>query len=78
MNGQNVKGEKFDYAGSVIYGLALVALMYGFSMLPEITGAILTVIGIIGILGFLRWESRAKSPLLAVNVFRTQPVIYFC
>jgi EmrB/QacA subfamily drug resistance transporter len=71
------KGEKFDYPGSVIYGLALVALMYGFSALPQFTGAVLTGIGIVGILVFLRWESRAKSPLLAVNAFRSNRLFIF-
>ena len=28
------KGEKFDYRGAVVYGLGLVTLMYGFSILP--------------------------------------------
>ena len=34
-------GEKFDIKGSIIYGLAMVAMMYGFSILPEIPGFIL-------------------------------------
>ena len=33
------KGEKFDLVGSIIYGLALVALIYGLSLLPEISGS---------------------------------------
>ena len=48
------KGEKFDYTGSTIYGFSLVALMYGFSRLPEISGAIITLAGILGIMAFYR------------------------
>ena len=32
------RGESFDWVGSIIYSLTLVAIMYGFSLLPRITG----------------------------------------
>lgn len=32
------KGEKFDLVGSIIYGLMLLGVMYGFSQLPEMMG----------------------------------------
>jgi len=65
------RGEKFDITGSIIYGLALIALMYGLSLLPEILGAGLILAGIIGILLFLKFESRTHSPILNINVFRS-------
>jgi EmrB/QacA subfamily drug resistance transporter len=71
------KGQKFDYIGSVIYVLALVTLMYGFSLLPGITGAILISLGIIGILIFLRWESRTKSPMFNIQIFRNNRTFIF-
>jgi MFS family permease len=71
------RGEQFDYTGSAIFGLTLVALMYGFSRLPEIVGGILTFIGIIGIWGFINWESRTPSPILNVNVFRSNKAFVF-
>jgi MFS family permease len=43
------KGEKFDFAGSIIYGLALVALAYGLTLLPEPSGVWLVVGGMIGL-----------------------------
>ena len=42
------RGEKFDLTGSVIYGAAIVAVMYGFSTLPDFKGAALLGVGIIG------------------------------
>jgi EmrB/QacA subfamily drug resistance transporter len=71
------KGEKFDYLGSALYGIALVALMYGFSVLPGVIGAILTIIGIAGILLFFYLERRMKSPILAVNVFSRNRLFIF-
>jgi sugar phosphate permease len=35
----DAKGEKFDLIGSVIFGLALMAFMYGLSELPAIWAA---------------------------------------
>jgi EmrB/QacA subfamily drug resistance transporter len=64
------KGERFDFAGSVIYILGLVALVYGFTLLPEMSGVWLIVGGIIGLSAFIRWEMRTKSPVLDISLFR--------
>jgi EmrB/QacA subfamily drug resistance transporter len=64
------RGEKFDYPGSIIYGLSLVALMYGFSLLPEVSGIIITAAGIAGIAAFFYWENHSQNPILNVSLFR--------
>ena len=64
------KGEKFDTSGSIIYGIALIMLMYGFSMLPGETGIILLILGIIGILAFVLFELRVKNPVFEVRLFK--------
>jgi EmrB/QacA subfamily drug resistance transporter len=63
------RGESFDLAGSIIYALALIALMYGFSELPALQGAILIIIGIVGFVAFGAWELRSRSPVLNLNLF---------
>jgi EmrB/QacA subfamily drug resistance transporter len=71
------EGEKFDYTGSIIFGLALVVLMYGFSLLPSILGGILIPAGIFGLFAFLRWESGTKSPVLNIIIFKNnRPFIF--
>ncbi|MCC7557094.1 MAG: MFS transporter, partial [Methanobacteriaceae archaeon] len=37
------KGEKFDLPGSVLYSFALLMIIYGFSLLPEIIGILLII-----------------------------------
>lgn len=64
------RGEKFDTSGSIIYGIALIMLMYGFSILPEELGIILLILGIIGILGFALFELRVKNPVFEVRLFK--------
>jgi len=68
------KGEKFDFVGSIIYSLMLIAIMYGFTMLPEMTGAVLILAGALGIVAFLKWENRVEHPVLNTSLFRKNRV----
>jgi MFS family permease len=68
------KGEKFDIVGSIIYGLALIAIMYGFTMLPELLGAGLIIVGALGIVAFVKWETKVASPVLDLRLFRNNTV----
>ncbi len=71
------RGERFDWTGSAIYSLSLVAVMYGFSRLPALAGALFLSGGILGIFAFIRWESRVRNPVLNVNLFRGNRVFAF-
>jgi len=68
------KGEAFDLVGSLIYCAMLVALMYGFSMLPAVTGFFLIAAGIAGICAFVVWELRTRRPILDITLLRTNKV----
>ncbi|MBC8274688.1 MAG: MFS transporter [Chloroflexi bacterium] len=68
------KGEKFDIVGSIIYSLMLIAIMYGFTMLPELSGAGLILAGGLGIVAFVKWETKVKSPVLDIRLFRNNTV----
>jgi len=70
-------GEGFDWAGSVLYGLGLVALIYGFSRLPSAPGAALTLAGILVLALFALWEGRARTPVLELSLFRRNPAFTF-
>jgi len=71
------KGETFDFRGSLIYILSLASLIYGFSLLPKPAGAALTLLGLVGILFFIKWELKAKNPVLDMNLFRKNRVFAF-
>ncbi len=64
------RGEKFDWTGSLLYGLALVTLMYGFSMLPEWVGYLLIGASLLMIYLFSRLETRKAFPLFETDLFR--------
>lgn len=71
------KGEKFDLLGSVICGFSLIAIMYGFSIIYNISGILLVLSGIFGIGIFVFWEMRSDYPVLNMNLFRNNIVFAF-
>jgi MFS family permease len=68
---------RFDIRGSVIWALALSALLLGFSYLPEVTGAVLIAVGALGLALFFWWEGRAADPILNVELMRQNRVFAF-
>jgi EmrB/QacA subfamily drug resistance transporter len=71
------KRGRFDLLGSVVYALALSALLLGFSWLPGLLGALLIVAGVAGLAGFLWWETRASDPVLNMDLFRRNRVFAY-
>jgi EmrB/QacA subfamily drug resistance transporter len=63
------RGERFDLGGAIIYSVMVVALMYGFSLLPAQSGVGLIAAGVVGIALFIVWERKAASPLLNMDLF---------
>jgi EmrB/QacA subfamily drug resistance transporter len=74
------KGEKFDFTGSIIYCLGLIAIIYGFSsfsQLNKILSTGLVLLGIAGILAFMKWEMKIGNPILNISLFRNNRVFAF-
>jgi EmrB/QacA subfamily drug resistance transporter len=63
------RGELFDLAGSVLYALALGAVMYGLSRLPSAAGGAWLGAGVLALAGFVRLELSVPSPVLDVRLF---------
>ncbi len=62
--------DKIDKVGSVIYGLGILAFIYGFTTLTTTTGLILTVLGLVLLIIFGAFELRQKSPVFNMNLFK--------
>jgi len=71
------RGEKFDWKGSVIYGIALSSFMYGFSKLPSATGWILLVSGIIIAALFVLFEKGMEFPVFDIRLILRNRVFAF-
>jgi len=77
MNGEwaDAKGEKLDIVGSSVYGFSLAAMMYGFSILPGIQGTQLILASVLGLAAFVKWEMKARFPVLDMNLFLKNMVL---
>lgn len=73
----DARGEGFDLAGAGLLGTGLVALMFGFSRLPTLPGAVIASAGILTLAGFVAYELRQAAPLLDLRLFRHNRIFAF-
>jgi EmrB/QacA subfamily drug resistance transporter len=71
------RGERFDLGGSIQYGLTLICVMYGFSLLPDREGFILLIAGAVMLLVFIAREFRISYPLWNIRLFAKNRVFLF-
>ena len=71
------RGEKFDSVGSIIFGISIVLLIYGFTVLPSVLGFVFVVVGILGLFAFVRFELKTEHPIFNVDLFRRNRVFVF-
>ncbi len=65
----DARSQRFDILGSLIYTGAILALVYGASILPALTGYILLSIGLLGLILFFRQQKRSPYPVFEVSLF---------
>ncbi|MFO7620147.1 MAG: MFS transporter [Bacteroidales bacterium] len=73
----DAKGEKFDWRGSVIYGVSLASFMYGFSKLPSTSGWVFLVSGVLLGLLFVFFEMRVPNPVFDIRLMLRNRVFAF-
>jgi len=73
----DARGETFDISGALLYGVALVFVMYGFSRLPDMSGLALVIAGTVFIAIFIWWENRTPQPLLKLSLLVKNRVFAF-
>ena len=71
------KGEKFDYVGSIIYGMALTGLILGCTQLPNILGFALIVTSISAFVLFSYYEQKCPFPVFNVTLISRNRVFAF-
>jgi Arabinose efflux permease len=69
--------DAFDFKGSAIYMLAISALMYGFSRLPDTNAIILAITGVALLLWFIRVELHCSMPIMEISLFRDNRIFAF-
>jgi len=71
------KGESFDLAGSMLYAVALFAIMYGISLLPSRMAVLLIASGLICFIFFVLRQLKIPFPLLNIRLFLDNKVFAF-
>jgi EmrB/QacA subfamily drug resistance transporter len=70
-------GERFDWRGSLIYGIALASFMWGFSKLPASQGWICIIIAVLMALVFLVFENKVSNPVFDIRLIIRNRVFAF-
>lgn len=73
----DASGDRFDWKGAIIYGIALSFFMYGFSRLPSSTGWILLFFGLIMAVVFLIAEQKTRNPVFDIKLVLHNRVFAF-
>jgi MFS family permease len=68
------KGEKFDYKGSMVYGVALTGFIVGCTQLPNISGFALILFGIATFVLFVCYEQKCRFPVFNVKLFSSNKI----
>ena len=62
-------GQHLDVGGSILYGLAIMALVYGATRLPAAIGFLLFGGGSAGLVAFVFQQRRSRCPVFDVSLF---------
>jgi EmrB/QacA subfamily drug resistance transporter len=71
------RGEPFDFIGSILYTTTLAAIIYGLSLLPQAKGGLFILLGALILLSFVKWETRSRTPIFDIDLFRRNRVFAF-
>ena len=69
--------QRFDIVGSILYSITIVALVYGFTHLPDLVGFVLVALALAGLAAFIIFEGRVQSPVVDINLFRKNRTFAF-
>jgi EmrB/QacA subfamily drug resistance transporter len=61
--------QQLDKTGSLIYATAILSLIYGATTLPALTGVVLMIIGLAGLILFFRQQQGSAHPIFEVSLF---------
>ena len=73
----DAKGEPLDVAGSFLYGIAILAWVYGASLLPSKTAMYLMLAGTLCMAVFVWQELRVRYPVVEVRLFSRNKLFTF-
>jgi len=73
----DARGETLDIRGSVVYGVSILTLVYGASLLPRPIAVYLMIAGVAGLGLFFLLELRVPYPVFEVKLFNKNRLFTF-
>jgi EmrB/QacA subfamily drug resistance transporter len=73
----DARGERLDWLGSLLYGAAIVLLVFGATRLPDTWAVLLIIAAVIGLVLFVWQEKRIDYPVFDVSLFQTNRTFTF-
>lgn len=64
------KGENFDLKGTLIYVPGIIILLYGFTNAFSLYGQLMTILGVLLLIGFIILELKTEPPLINPRIFK--------
>ncbi len=71
-NVTSTPNDIFDMRGSAIYAIGILIMMFGLISLPEIYAIVMIIVGLLIIVGFIKYESIEKYPIFHIELFSTR------
>ncbi|MDL2246397.1 MFS transporter [Methanobrevibacter sp. OttesenSCG-928-K11] len=62
--------ESFDKIGSLLFGMGILFFIYGFTIIHQLTGILIIIIGLLLLILFVYWELKQKYPVFNVYLFK--------
>lgn len=66
------EGIPIDFKGSLVYGIGMILFIYGFTILHQTLGIVLTVLGIIFLIVFGLIELKQNNPVFDIRFFKNR------
>ena len=73
----DAKGERLDILGCILYGIAILALVYGATVLLELKAIYLIAIGIVSLVAFIRHELKTSFPVFEIGLLTGNKLFAF-
>lgn len=71
------RAGKFDIIGAGCFAAAMFLVMFGSSRIPQASGVVSVIAGVVLFIFFIVWEMRSKNPVLPVKLFSQNTVFAY-
>ena len=71
------ENDKIDYKGMILYMIGMFCFIYGITTVMSLEGQIITILGIILLIGFAYFELQQRMPAFEFHLFANRPFTFY-